>query len=152
MRRGRSTPFPAIARPAFAALGLALALAGCQPVYETGYRFEPPADGGERAATCVASCAAAQEACLKPARAEFAACQGRASMQQDQCRAQSQIQFEICQGAYAPEGLTCIYQICHFQQCDQGGIAACEADYRACFAGCGGKVVEEPRCVANCPS
>ena len=57
---------------------LAAMLASCQPVYETGYRVDPPVGGGEAAQACVASCEVAQAACLSPAREEFAACQSSA--------------------------------------------------------------------------
>jgi hypothetical protein len=133
-------------------LTLVATLAGCAPVYEPGYRLELPASPSAEMQACVAQCSAAREACLTPARAEFAACQDRAALEQNICRSNAQIDFELCQGANAPEGRTCIYRICEFRQCGRGAIDACEADHRRCFAGCGGTVVEEPRCVANCPS
>ena len=73
-------------------------------------------------------------------------------LEQNICRSNAQIDFEICQGAYAPTGATCLYRICEFRRCDRGAIDACESDHRRCFAGCGGTVLEERRCVANCPS
>lgn len=133
-------------------LGIAAALGGCEPVYETGYRLELPDGVGASARSCVADCAAAQQACLAPARAKFAACQDRAVLEQNLCRSNAQIDYETCLRADAPNGATCIYRICTFRRCNQDGMASCEAAYRGCFAGCGGTVVEEPRCVANCPS
>ena len=133
-------------------LGLAAALASCQPVYETGYRLDPPVGGGEAAQACVASCEAAQAACLIPAREEFAACQNRSVMMQDICRSNAQIDYQTCQRADAPNGATCIFRICPYRPCEPAAINLCEAAYRRCFAGCGGTVVEEQHCVANCPS
>ena len=57
----------------------------------------------------------------------------------------------ICQQAYSSKGINCSSRLCD-RHLRPAAIRDCEADYRRCFAGCGGKVVEEPRCVANCPS
>jgi len=75
-----------------------------------------------------------------------------ASLAQDQCRNRAQIDYMICQQAYSSEGINCFYRVCNRPICAPTAIRDCEADYRRCFAGCGGTVVEEPRCVANCPS
>ena len=102
---------------------------------------------------CVAQCSAAREACLTPARAEFAACQDRAALEQNICRSNAQIDFEVCQGANAPDGRDLHLPDLRVPAVPRASaIDACEADHRRCFAGCGGTVVEEPRCVANCPS
>ena len=68
------------------------------------------------------------------------------------CRNNAQIDYQICQRADAPNGATCIYRICPAAHLRAHGDQLCEAAYRGCFAGCGGTVVEEPHCVANCPS
>jgi hypothetical protein len=143
---------PAPSRRHALSLALLLACAGCGPVYETGYRLEPPP--GQDAATrqCLATCQAARDTCLPPAQAQFENCDTMASLAQDQCRNRSQINYMICQSAYARDGATCSYQVCERRMCQPTAIQDCEAAYRGCFAGCGGTVVEEPRCVANCPS
>ena len=87
-----------------------------------------------------------------PAREEFAHCSERAILAQDQCRANAQIDYQICQRAYAPDGQNCAPPLCERQRCPAPALELCEADYRRCFAGCGGTVIEERRCVANCPS
>lgn len=132
---------------------LALApLVACAPEYESRYRVEMPRPLSEQARQCLAGCDQARDACFVPARAEFAACTERAILIQDQCRANAQIQYQICQRAYAPTGQDCYYAACDRPSCDAPGLAACEADYRRCFADCGGTVVEDRVCVANCPS
>ena len=132
---------------------LAAVRAGCQPVYETGYRFDLPAAGGEAAQACVAQLRRPRRLPASvPAREEFAACRERAILVQDQCRSNAQIDYQICQRAYAPDGADLHLPDLRAAACEPAAIDLCEADYRRCFAGCGGTVVEERRCVANCPS
>lgn len=136
---------------ALAAL-LAAATAGCAPVYEPVFRLEPPAGADPASKACLARCTAVQAACLGPARQDLANCQAQATLLQDQCRANARINYTICQTAFAPDGAICVPRLCPTIPCDGGGVASCEDTYRHCFAACGGTVVEERRCVANCPS
>ena len=131
---------------------LLFGLAACSPVYEPAFRLEAPEPLDAQARQCIADCNAGREACFSPARDEVAACTSRALLQQDQCRSNAQIDYQICQSAYAPEGQNCFLRLCERPACEPVAIRACEADYRRCFAACGGRVVEERRCVANCPS
>jgi hypothetical protein len=135
------------------ALAVAAAAAGCGPVYEPVYRFEPPPGAQEAGARrCLAACEAARAACLPPARDRLAACEARASLSQDLCRSNARIDFEICRSAFEPTGSVCVPRICQRPRCPPVEAEACESDYRRCFAACGGTVVEERLCVANCPS
>ncbi|MGD9511283.1 MAG: hypothetical protein AB7I59_19755 [Geminicoccaceae bacterium] len=139
--------------PRFGAALLALAVLGsCAPEYQTSYRLDMPRPLSEEARQCLARCDRARDACFVPARDEFAACTERALMVQDQCRANAQIEYQICQRAYAPTGQDCYHAACDRPVCDTPAFALCETDYRRCFADCGGTVVEDRRCVANCPS
>ena len=131
---------------------LGAATVACAPVYEPAWRLEPPAAGDATAQACLARCAEVQAACLDPARQGLANCQARATLLQDQCRANARINYTICQSAYAPDGAICVLRLCPTVPCDGSAVARCEDSYRHCFAGCGGTVVEERRCVANCPS
>jgi hypothetical protein len=134
------------------AAALLVTLASCAPVYEPRFRTEMPRPLDAAARECLASCDRARDACFIPARAEFAACSERAILIQDQCRANAQIDYQICQRAFAPDGRTCYLPICDRPRCETRALDLCEADYRRCFAACGGTVVEEQVCVANCPS
>ena len=129
----------------------AAVLAGCAPVYEPSFRLEPP-PVSEASRQCLSACADAREACFVPARQLFAQCSEHALLVQDQCRANAQIDYQICQSAYGPEGQICTLAACPRPQCATDALDRCESDYRRCFAACGGTVVEERRCVANCPS
>ena len=136
---------------ALAAL-LPAAVAACAPVYGPAFRLEPPAGADAATQACLARCAGVEAACLAPARAGLANCQAQATLLQDQCRANARINYTICQTAFAPDGAICVLRLCPTVPCDGSAVARCEDSYRHCFAGCGGTVVEERRCVANCPS
>ena len=133
-------------------LGLGLAGAACSPIYEPSFRLEPPNPLDATARQCIAACVEARDVCFEPARDAIAACSKRAILVQSQCRAQAQIEYQICQTAYGPEGQFCAPSLCQRASCPTDALDQCESDYRRCFAGCGGRVVEERRCVANCPS
>jgi hypothetical protein len=139
-------------RPRAAVLVLLLAAAACAPVYEPSFRLNMPQPLDTTARQCFANCVTTREACFVPAREAHAQCSEHANLVQNQCRANAQIDYQICQSAYGPEGQICVPAICQRPRCTADALDLCEADYRRCFAGCGGRVVEERRCVANCPS
>lgn len=125
-------------------LALALLAVGCAPIDEPRYRFEPPAQAeSPETRRCLAACTAARDACSGPAQRQFAACDARAAQLYDRCERNASIDFDVCIGAYRRTGVTCRRRICERPICPREGIEACEADYRRCFAGCGGRVVEE---------
>jgi hypothetical protein len=136
----------------WAAFALLAVVAACAPVYEPAFRTEMPRPLDAAARHCLTLCDQARDACFVPAREEFAQCSERAILAQDQCRSNAQIDYQICQRAYGPDGATCAPGICERERCPAPALDLCEADYRRCFAACGGTVVEERRCVANCPS
>jgi hypothetical protein len=141
-----------MAGPPALILVLSIALGACAPVYEPSFHLQAPDPLDQAARQCLAGCDAGREACLIPAREAVAQCTEHALLVQDQCRANAQIDYQICQSAYGPEGQVCAMAVCTRPTCAPVAIDQCEADYRRCFAGCGGTVVEERRCVANCPS
>jgi hypothetical protein len=135
------------------ALAILASFGGCGPVYKPGYRLEAPADAARpEVQQCLAACTVARDACLGPAQERLDACETRASMMQDSCRSNAQIDYQICLRQIEQTGRTCARRICQRMACPRQEVEACEASYRDCFAACGGKVLEEPRCVANCPS
>ncbi len=135
-----------------ALLGMLFLAGACNPVYEPSFRLQMPDPLDAAAQQCLADCEAAKQACFVPAREAFAQCSEHALLVQNQCRANAQIDYQICQSAYGPEGQTCFHAACPRPRCAPEALNLCEADYRRCFAGCGGTVVEDRRCVANCPS
>lgn len=141
-----------VSRPRTVLLALLLAAGACAPVYEPSFRLETPDTLDAAARQCLDACDVAREACFVPARDAFAQCSEHAILVQNQCRANAQIDYQICQSAYGPEGQVCVPAVCQRPRCTPDALDQCEADYRRCFAGCGGRVVEDRRCVANCPS
>jgi hypothetical protein len=140
-------------RDAIRALALLLAFSACAPSYETRYRLEPPADAQSPAArSCLARCSAESDACLDAARQTLTDCENRATLRQTSCQSKADLDFRICQAASADTGRMCVRRLCQRQICRPVAIESCEADHRRCFQACGGSVVEERRCVANCPS
>ena len=122
-----------------------------RPVYEPVYRFELPAAAGRRRRQCLAACdgRATPASCRRgpsspPAR--------RASLAQDLVPEQRPDRLSRSARAPSrPRAKPASRRSASGRGARPGG-GACEADYRRCFAGCGGTVVEERRCVANCPS
>jgi hypothetical protein len=151
LRRLGMSPDPASARR-WACITL-LTLTACAPVYEPSYRLEPPADAARPdVRQCLATCGATRDACRVSANARRAACEDRASLMQNSCQSNAQIRFQQCLAASRSTGEDCSMRICERPRCPTEAVDACEAGYRGCFADCGGTVVEERRCVANCPS
>jgi hypothetical protein len=130
---------------------MALAVAACGPVYEPGYRLEPP-PASEAAASCLAACAASRDACVAAAAQRLDACEDRATLLKQVCTNNAQLDYLTCSAADRRDGYSCYRRQCPRPVCSRAGLESCGADYRDCFAACGGKVVEEQRCVANCPS
>jgi hypothetical protein len=138
---------------ALAALMLLLALFGCSPQYEIRYRLELPPDAGSAAARqCLAACTAASDACTGEAQAALGACEDRATLRQAACQSRADMDFQVCQASARDTGKMCVRRFCRRERCPRVSFERCDADYRACFRSCGGTVVEERRCVANCPS
>lgn len=133
-------------------LAVMLALAACSPVYETGYRLEPPASPTAETQACLAGCAAAQDACLDSAEARLSLCEDRSTLRRQSCEQQAQLDYMVCSGASDRDGVSCSRRRCERASCPRTELASCAADHRRCFAACGGSVVAAPRCVANCPS
>lgn len=129
-----------------------LALAACGPVYETDYRLETPDQTDEATTGCLSACAAERGSCGRAAEQELRLCEDRASLQEQACETRAQLDFMVCSAGAERDGTSCYRRQCRRPSCSTGGLGACEASYRRCFAACGGKVLEERRCVANCPS
>lgn len=118
-------------------------LLSCGPIYETQYRYTPPADAQGRA--CIAQCEVGKSQCRINADL-------RAENRQLRCEREARDDFERCltvQGA-DPEKSHCQRRICSLSSSgsDQD---QCESDHRVCFQGCGGVVSSQQVCSFNCP-
>lgn len=120
-----------------------LMLVSCGPIYQTEYRYTPPADSQGRA--CVAHCDVGKSQCRITADL-------RAENRQLRCERESAQDFERClttQGA-DPEKSRCQRRICS-ESSASSDRAVCEDDHRVCFQGCGGVVDSTQVCTFNCP-
>lgn len=120
-----------------------LLLASCGPMYETQYRYSPPADSEGRA--CVAHCDVGKTQCRINADL-------RAENRQLRCEREAAQDFERClttQGA-DPEKSKCHRRLCS-ESSASSDRSACEDDHRVCFQGCGGVIDSTQVCTFNCP-
>jgi hypothetical protein len=135
-------------RPALALISaIIVGLAACAPVYETRYELTPPVDR-LAAGACLARCEAERDVCTGRENAAYQACDLAAQQRVELCRRNASIQVEICQRSGK---LDCGRRLCSRPRCTSAGLEACGADYRSCFAACGGAVTESKVCVAGCP-
>lgn len=107
------------------------------------YRFEPPAISTAETQRCLSDCTATRDSCAIPAQSRFAACDQRAAALDTICENNARAAFEICQRGAARTGKLCTRRQCDRPVCARTEIETCEADYRRCFAACGGSVVAE---------
>lgn len=173
--------------PPYAAMLVALVLStGCAtPRYQTGYRYEPPADPAAAPCLnncettrqdCLSRCREARQACMKTLEPEvenaYAVALERYAAELDRYRADlDRYRFNLWlgwggdgHGAFwydpwppyymsmvttVPPSREAIRERLAKKKCDAD--CGCQARYDACFSGCGGRRVEETRCIANCP-
>lgn len=127
-----------------APLALLLALLACEPAQGPRYRLEPPASPTAETERCLASCAAELAACREPAEARHRACEDQVTLRLTACERNAQLDYLLCARANDDELVTCRRRICDRPRCPTDALAACDAAHRGCFAGCGGRVIEEP--------
>ena len=136
-------------RRLIAAFGLIFGLAtlaACGPIYETQYTFHPP--GGHRGQACVSSCDADQTAGRYQCRREVQDCEN-----EKQRIAQREYNRYVRwrQDQNLPVDKT-LYDFTPSYSCpwESDCTSVCEADYRACFQGCGGRIDAQQVCVMGC--
>ena len=115
------------------------ALAACAPVYETQYRYTPPANADGRA--CAAQCQSSQLQCRDSEEA-------KADNRRLRCESIARDDYERCLStATTEQGRSA----CQRRLCSEPAKAEiCEADYRSCYATCGGAVEATQVCTFNC--
>lgn len=115
-------------------------LASCGPIYETNYRYLPPADPLSR--PCVSQCLADKGNCRNTQEL-------KAENARLRCERDARDDYERCLfNAKDEQGKTS----CHRRSCSENAsFAQCEGDYRVCFQSCGGVVEEERVCTFSCP-
>lgn len=126
--------------------GLSALLAACGPIYDTEYTYTPPTSA--RGQACVSSCQADQSGCNYQCRRETQDCENERNRIADReyeryarWRQQQGLPIERTRQSFMPT-----YSCPAEYQCRE----VCEAEYRACFTGCGGRIDAQQVCVMGC--
>lgn len=115
-------------------------LSACGPVYKTDYQYIPPR--GQMGQMCIAQCMQTQ-----------AMCSQMCELKNQNCRIQARqdaiLEYEIYNRNDAQRfGQRTLNSFDRSWMCNQ--TCDCETSYRACYASCGGQVLANTVCVANC--
>lgn len=108
-------------------------VAGCAPTYETYYEYSEDKSG--EFVNCVSYCKITKDNCLH-----------KCKQNQDICGVHAK--SDLMDGLSKPHSVSTLNL--YVQQC-QDVSCDCDADYRACYEMCGGKVIKKERCISNCP-
>ncbi len=122
-----------------------LGVFACAPVYKTVYELDPPSSAA--GLQCVGQCRQLESACRDRGLTEYRLCQARAEADAERRFAEYRI-ARIEAGKEIKKG---IGDFDRSYRCQRGANdKICEADYRACFASCGGRVTPYTYCARNC--
>ena len=131
-------PFCARAIWKYRAYLLLLCASGCGPIYSTEYKFFPPKD--PRSSYCIQQCESDADRCRQYQSAQHDSCEYENQRLMNECN--YQIQQSKGRG---PKWHECGRQLsCDFPE------TRCISDFHNCYRYCGGTVIEEKVCVANC--
>lgn len=121
-------------------IAMALLVSSCGPIYETNYRYTPPADPLSR--PCVSQCLSDKGQCRNIAELK----NENANLR---CERDARDDYERCLGnAKGEQGKNS----CNRRSCSStADFGSCEVDYRTCFQSCGGVIDTERVCTFNCP-
>lgn len=126
--------------PLFAlCLGL---LSGCGPVYHTDYNFNAPRSTAGK--TCIMTCSQNRMMCEQLNDSHCQQCRNEA--RQDAMYRYAEYK-SVRLSQHKPIEKT-LNDFQSFTFCNRG--RNCDADYRACFTTCGGKVTTHTYCVSGC--
>lgn len=128
------------------ALGLSVLLAACGPIYETQYTYTQP--DSRRGQACTSSCEADQQACKYQCKRETQDCENEKTRVAER-------EFRRYERYQRDQNLPVTRSVYDFKpnySCPWEHECAnvCEADYRACFTGCGGRIDAQQVCVMGC--
>ena len=121
----------------------AITMMACSSVYDTQYRYQKPSS--ESGKQCIVQCQQTKNTCQQLCQNDSPLCKARARE-----RARQDFNEYVSQRKIA--GKPIVRDLDSFYdplQC-ASPTCNCEADYRACYQMCGGQVVAEKKCVANC--
>ena len=124
---------------------LMLAVAGCGPIYETVYSYQPPRSA--QGQQCATQCQQIDQYCKQNCRLKEDSCRGDASRQasyeydryvREQQRRHQEIKKSVSDFNYG--------YCSSASSCEEG----CGNDFRICFTNCGGVVTARQECTMFC--
>lgn len=119
---------------------LAVLLSACGPMYKTDYQYIPPRS--QMGQMCVSQCMQTQSMCGQMCELKNQNCR-------IQARQDSILEYEMYNRHDANRfGHRTLNSFDRSWMCNQS--CDCEANYRACYTACGGQVLSNTVCVANC--
>lgn len=129
-----------------AMIGLAALLTACGPIYDTTYTYSPPTSA--RGQACVSACEADQSGGRYECRQRTQDCERQKDLIADReynryvrYRQQQGLPVDRNRSSFAPT-YSCPWE----SECTD----VVEAQYRACFTGCGGRIQATQTCVMGC--
>ena len=122
----------------FALIGLLQVITACGPIYSTEYKFVPPKSSGGK--SCLDRCPDMKDQCLEIEE-----------LNKDECEEINRRHMEDCEDEISRKE----HRAPKWNECGKikgCGVSTerCEEAYRSCYRACGGEVIEEQVCVANC--
>jgi len=125
---------------------LVLMMAGCGPIYETVYSYQPPQS--PQGQMCAGQCQQISQYCRQNCR-----------LKEDSCRANSRQEASYEYDRYVRERVRnrqeikkSVSDFDHSYGCSSasGCEAECGSDFRMCFTNCGGIVTSRQECTMFC--
>lgn len=114
-----------------------VAIAGCGPIYDTRYTFEPPRSAEGRACTFQCNQGKLQ-------------CQQIEDLNKDRCEQESRRNQQDCEyNIRITKNRSPKWYECGSDSCS-ADYDRCEESYRSCYESCGGRVNATTVCVSNC--
>ena len=129
-----------------AMLVLALLVAGCGPIYETVYSYQPPRSPQGR--QCVGQCQQINQYCRQNCQLRETSCQAtaRQDASYDYDRYVRERQRHRQEIKKSPSDFDHSYSCSSASSCEQ----TCGDDYRMCYTNCGGVVTSREECTMFC--
>ncbi|NCY23512.1 MAG: hypothetical protein EBX37_01245 [Alphaproteobacteria bacterium] len=124
----------------------AILLAACDPVYETRYNYIPPAS--QQGRMCANNCVLSRQQCQQSCQMLESNCHTRARLEaendylnyvnerQREGKPLKRTRQDFTGSTYCPETEDCATQ--------------CEGNHQICHSNCGGQVIPQTVCTANC--
>ena len=120
-----------------------LLISACGPIYETKYSFvSPQTDKGKQ---CIGQCLQTKNKCDTECAKKRLSCR-----QEEYLKASGAYNLYIMQKAQRNEIILMTQDdFADYGRCD-ALCNVCNENYRLCYTGCGGKIIEKKECVAFC--